>query len=339
MSSPDTSFPLRRAAGALVGMSALVALLAVALALAASGCASSGGGGSAAIPEDARVPPGIASPSFENRSGFAASPWKLGPGMADVLLTTLSGTRAFTVIERSRLENPVAPDVDRQSGVQFRPEGELDLGPLKHCAYFVRGVINDFDQPDASGFGFAVVHALTLGHGYKARVALTLTVIDVATGDVLETIPCAGSARARRAFSAGDYRDVPFGGEAYFRSPLGKATLRAVRRGVERIRTQAPRARERITISEVPAPNRIILNRGSVRGINANAVYEVRGGGRPVKDPATGGIISVIPGPIVGRLRLVEVNEFASYAVPIEGAGFVRGQVASPVGNLGTPIR
>ena len=316
---------LRRAALALAG----IALLS------AAGCAVFRGGRPGPLPANA-VRSVIAVTSFENRSGFSGQ-WQLGSGMADLLVSELVECDHFTVVERTQLEQ-VVHEIDTQRDPHYRDEGRVDYGRLKNARYLIRGVINDFDQVGGGSLGFAVSRFLLLGFAYKARVSLTLTIIDVESGEILAAVQTEGFARAREAYAEGSYKGMKFGGDVFFRTPLGTATQRAIRQGVNRVCAKVPRQPWRLMIADVLTDRRFVLNAGADRHLDSSVVYQVRGRGRPVTDPVTGNIISVIPGPLVGTVRVVEVGESISYAAPVDGQGFSRGQLLTPIGTVGMPV-
>ena len=282
------------------------------------------------LPENA-VPPVIAVSSFDNRSSFAGQ-WKLGDGMADLLVSELLQSRNFVVVERGNIKNVVS-EIDRQKDKRFRPEGRVERGRLKNARYLIRGVINDFSQVGGGSLWFNFTQILFLGRAYKARVAMTLTIVDIETGEIIKAVSTAGTARARQAYAQSTYKGVAFGGDIFFRTPLGVATSAAIRRGVNQIIEEVPRVYWEPMIAEVSAGNSMILNGGENRGLEPGMVYDVRTAGRPVTDPATGDILSVLPGKTIGRVRISRVLPAVSYAIPVSGSGFQRGQRLFPVAS------
>jgi curli biogenesis system outer membrane secretion channel CsgG len=267
--------------------------------------------------------PVVAVTSFDNRSGFEGQ-WKLGDGMADLLVTELIRSRNYTVVERQHFENLVG-EINRQKSGLFRPEGKTPTGRMKGAQYLIRGVINDFSQAGGGGLSVAILKFILLGRGHKARVSLTLTLVDIETGQIISSVQSAGLVRTSEAFAQGNYKGVSFGGDVFFATPLGQATQRAIRSGVRAISKEMPRNPWRPMISCVRNAS-IILNGGEDRDFREGTVYVVRGPAEPVTDPATGDVLTFVPGPKIGTLRITEVNEKVSFAVPVQGGGFDRGQ-------------
>lgn len=273
--------------------------------------------------------PVVAVTSFENRSSYSGQ-WRLGDGMADLLVSELVASRRFTVVERVELPT-IFKELERQvTGNRFRPEGRADAGRLKNARYMIRGVINDFSQVSKTSFFLGIERLLLGGKGYKARVSLTVTLVDVETGEILASVQSAGTARAREAYVSAQYKDVMFGGDAFFRTPLGVATADSIRRAVHEIAAAVPRSMWRPLVASVLPDGRVALNGGRDRGFAVGQVFEARERGAPVTDPATGDVLGVLEGKRVGTLRVSEVQDRIAFATPLDGRGFERGQFLMP---------
>jgi hypothetical protein len=70
----------------------------------------------------------------------------------------------------------------------------------------------------------------------------------------------------------------------------------------------------------------ILLNGGKDRSFREGTEYIVRGPAEPVTDPATGDILTFVPGPRIGLLRISQVDEKVAFAKILQGQGFNRGQ-------------
>lgn len=298
----------------------LLTLLFASPVLLQTGCAA--GPGVSRPPSEASVRPVVAVSSFENRSGFSGE-WQLGGGMADLLVSELVLSGNFSVVERQHLEQ-VTGEISRQKNGMFRTEGRVKDGMLKNAQYFIRGVINDFSQVEGGGFFFSVSRGLLGGRGYTARVALTLSLVDIESGEILNSVQSAGTAGAGEAYGSASYKGVAFGGDAFFKTPLGQATRDAIREGVVGITRSLPARPWKPMIAGVDGMS-ILLNGGADRGVLPGSVYIARQQARTVTDPDTGDVIALLPGAEVGRVRVVRVEEKMAVAEAIEGAGFRRG--------------
>ena len=275
------------------------------------------------LPADA-VPPVISVSSFDNRSNFAGQ-WNLGAGMSDLLVSELVESQNFTVVDRKEIGRIVG-EIERQRNAYFRKEGSVAKGRLKGAHYLVRGVINDFSQVGGASIWFKVKNLMLGGRGYKARVSLTLTIIEIESGQIVDSVQSAAMVRARHAYATGEYEGVRFGGDLFFSTPLGVATVNAIRLGVRGIVEKLPREPWEPMVAEVSFDgNRIIVNGGTDRGVTVGTVFVVQGPGRPVTDPLTGDLLTMIPGAPLGHIRVTEVRPAISYARQVQGGGFQRG--------------
>ena len=277
----------------------------------------------APLPEDMHAPV-VAVTSFDNRAGSEGQ-WKLGDGMADLLVSELVQSRNFVVVERQHFEK-ITSEIERQESSLFRSEGRTQRGHMKSAQYLIRGVINDFSQTGGGSFSVSFFRNLfLLGRGYTARVALTLTLVDVETGQILSAVQSAGLVRTREAYAKATYEGISFGGDVFFETPLGKATARAIYGGVKQITKDMPKNPWRPMISCV-RNGTILINGGKDREFKINANYIVRGPAEPVTDPATGDIITYVPGTKLGMIQIIQVDDKVAYAKPVEGHEFTRGQ-------------
>lgn len=302
-----------------MALSRMVAAVLAVLLCGVSGCRT---GRIPPLPPNA-VPPRVAVASFENRSSFEGQ-WKLGPGMADLLVSELVASRNFVVLERGSLDK-VVDEIARQTNRLFRPEGRVDEGRLDNAHYLIRGVITDFSQSSGGSFWLGLRHLFIGSGGYTARVGMTLTIVDIESGRIVDSVQCAGKAKAGDAYAKGSYKGVQFGGRSFFQTPLGIATTSAIRQGLHGIVKKMPRKTWMPMIAEVDGP-RIVLNGGRERGLQTGAVYQVRGQGTPVTDPLTGDVLDIMPGPLVGTVRIMEMRDQVSVAELVSGHGFARGQ-------------
>ncbi len=272
--------------------------------------------------------PVVAVSSFENRSGFEGQ-WRIGDGIADQLVVELKKCKRYEVLERQKL-NLIISELNLQNSPLFRPEGKVSTGQLKNCRFLIRGEINDFTQVGGGSFMVALRKLFLFGRGYVARVSLSLTVVDVETGAIIASVPCAGDATARQAGFETEYKNVNFGGEAFYRTPLGSATRQAIRSGVRRLLREIPLQFWQPMIASVQ-DGFIILNGGAAEGFEVGRDYIVRKNAVPITDPATGDLLTWLPGTVVGTLRISDVADRISRAVPVNGSGFARGQFLEPV--------
>ncbi len=287
-----------------------------------SGCASFYGG-VPSLPKGA-VPPRIAVTSFENKSSFGGK-WKLGDGMADLLVSELVKSKNFIVLERGHLSS-IVDEITLQKNRLFRKEGKVSEGRLENAQYLIRGVVSDFDQVSGGSLWMGFRHLFIGSGGYTARVGLTLTIVDIESGRIVDSVQCSGKARAGEVYAKGSYEGIHFGGNKFFKTPLGNATAQAIQDGLKGIVKKVPKCFWKPMIADINS-RQIIVNGGKSRRIAINQFYRVRKKGRPVTDPGTGDILEIMPGPILGVIRITEVRKKVSSAEVVSGHSFARGQI------------
>ena len=262
------------------------------------------------------VRPVVAVTDFENKASFSGQ-WNLGQGMAELLTAELLDTRQVEVLERKNLDDVVG-EIVRQGQDLFRKEGRVERGRLKNAQYLVRGVVTDFTVTGDSSGWFAVNPVRFRIFGSKARVAMNVRVSDVASGQVLCSVKTDATASAGGFGGRVDYRQVSFGGDAFFRTPLGKATESAIARAVRRIVAELPPQTWQPRVAEADG-RQVIVNGGRNVGLRKGAVFAVRESPRMVTDPVTGNPIETVPGRVTGRIKVQEVLDTAAHADLLEG--------------------
>jgi|GEM_PF-1607251 len=184
------------------------------------------------------VPPVLAVVDFENRASWAGQ-WNLSGGMADLLVARLMETRRVVVIERQHLGDVIG-EITRQGNDLFRKEGRAERGRLKNAQYLLRGTITDFTVIEESSGGFRSFFLRVFGRGSRARVAIAIKVYDVENGEVMASVKSDGTVASGGGGTEVAYKQVSFGGDSFFRTPLGKATERALDRAVDKILAALP---------------------------------------------------------------------------------------------------
>jgi curli biogenesis system outer membrane secretion channel CsgG len=291
-----------------------ILLVAVAGFLFAAGCQSTGFHGVSR--SGPTVKPALAVMDFEDRSDFK-SPWNLSRELADLLVAELLETRRVTLVERKSSDSVVG-EIVRQGQELFGREGRSQEGPPKNARYLVRGTITDFSETAKASGGNA-----------RARVAVRVILSDVERGEILSSIKVAESVSASGGGAAVNYKTLSFGGDAFFRTPLGRATRAVVAKTVTRLLRDLPEEPWQPRVAE-GGMDEVVINGGANVRVRVGDVFRVREEPREVTDPATGRVIEKTPGKTVARIRVTDVKPESAHAVVLDGAA-ARGQVLEPV--------
>ncbi|MBU1695017.1 MAG: CsgG/HfaB family protein [Verrucomicrobia bacterium] len=267
-------------------------------------------------PGERLIQPVVAVTDFENLSNFSGQ-WNLSRDMADLLTALLLDSGRVTVLERRHL-GTVVGEIARQGSDLFRREGRVARGRLKNARYLVRGSITDFTETGRASARGGASWLRLFGGGSRARVALVMQISDVETGEII------GSVRAARSVSAGGgggdarYKNVSFGGEAFFRTPLGRATESALQDAVRRLLKKLPPVAWQPRVAEA-GHDIVVINGGENARVRVGDRFVVREEGREITDPVTGNVLETVPGKIIGRLQVAEVLPASAHAILLEG--------------------
>lgn len=262
------------------------------------------------------IRPVVAVTDFENRANFSGQ-WNLGGGMAEMMIERLMVSGSVEVLERQHIDS-VLGEIVRQGRDLFRKEGRVERGRLMNARYLIRGVVTDFTVTgDASGW-FGTAGGTGWLSGSRARVGLYVTVSDVETGQILSAVRTEGTSSRGGLGGQINYKAINFGGDAYFRTPLGRATREAMDRAVRQILVDIPRERWEPRVAE-SGVDMVVINGGENVGVQAGDRFLVRGEGRRVTDPLTGHVIETIPGRVSGHIEVRVVHPFSAHAVLLDG--------------------
>lgn len=277
------------------------------------------------------IKPSIAVLKFENRAPISQG-WDVGSGMQDILVDRLLATKRYYVVERPDLATVVKELKVQHSGLT-REQDRARAGQLKNVQYLIKGTITDFGQV-AGNTGFLGLPPLDVfGAGQRAVMGVTLYVVDVESGEIITSESIEESVRAGDTAAAVQYKNVGFGGTAFCRTPLGRATAAVIERAVRRITDTIASRPWQPRIALVQEGGTVVINGGANRRVAQGACYEVYLLGEPIVDPDTGDVIGHQPGQTVGRIRVREVRPQHSLATAADGsaARFQVGQLCRAV--------
>jgi hypothetical protein len=169
--------------------------------------------------------------------------------------------------------------------------------------------------------------------GNRARVALTVKVFDVENGEVLASVKSDGTVSSGGGGVEVTYKHMTFGGDSFFRTPLGKATERALDRAVKKLLQTlpidywAPRVAE---VNELREGPQVVINGGANAGLKIGDEFFVRDLPHTITDPVTGNALEQQPGVVVGRLCVTEVLPQSAHARIVQGVA-ARGHLLEPI--------
>jgi curli biogenesis system outer membrane secretion channel CsgG len=171
-------------------------------------------------------------------SGAKNMPPEIGPGLTDMLVTAMTETGCYRMIDSTVLAG-LANDHDQQAP---------DLARRAGAELLVVGRVTAF-EPDASGAGIGtteggrlseLLHSVGGLQVASSRISLALRLVDARTGEVVAASTLTGSAQDL----GGSVQENEFGLSlaAYAKTPMGEAMQSAIEQAVTFLlaRTPAP---------------------------------------------------------------------------------------------------
>jgi curli biogenesis system outer membrane secretion channel CsgG len=210
---------------AFLGMRFIVRMVVFALLFPAMGCRNTPVG---RLPGSIRKfeVPSVAILAFENKADFPYH-WKLGEGIRDFLVDELVSSRKFNVVTRSNLQS-IKDEIKTQQTPDFRKEGRVNTGRLKNTEFLIKGSVTEFQYVSGGTIRMLKNRMGLGGSGQVALVTVTLYVIEVESGQILASETIDGRASTGSISFESQYRDIAFGGSAFYKTPLGKATKKVI---------------------------------------------------------------------------------------------------------------
>jgi curli biogenesis system outer membrane secretion channel CsgG len=256
-----------------------------------------------------------------------AQPTDFGTGLTEMLITAMVECNRFIVLDRQALE-----DIARERSLpDADPNTTAKAGNLLGAQVLVKGAITELSFK-RSGAGANLVSEVIDGSvaNSVATVAIDLRIIDVTTGEVLESVRAEGRVGSKAMTLNLKKEDLKFGVASFDNGPLGFAVRRAVEQAVKKIATRAEKIRWQgrvVQVVDEDGKQKVYLNFGSNSGLKVGDVLHVSRAGIVLVDPETNLVLGRTDGKRVGRIRIESLQEKFAIATPVEGEGFEREDV------------
>ncbi len=266
----------------------------------------------------------IAVTAFENKvkTPIPDASWKIGDGLAEMLTTELVKTGQFIVVERQAIGDVVGEQALGQSGL-VRRDTAAQSGQILGAQVVVRGAVTEFDENSSGGgAGIQGRRFAVEGRAENAHVAIDIRLIDTSSGQVIASqniskiVPGAGGAFGVQG------RRVAFGGDIFFKTPIGQATRAAMQEALQFIVSRNPTASASapsFSIVKVEA-GMAYINAGANADVRIGDVFQVYSRGEELIDPDTGLKLGSSER-LVGSIQVSEVREQFSIGTIRGGPG------------------
>jgi curli biogenesis system outer membrane secretion channel CsgG len=227
---------------------------------------------------------------FQNKTTYGAN--RLGTSASDVLITELTKSNRFIVVERDKLDKLMEEQKLGMSGA-INPATAAKLGKILGLNAIVTGSISQFgEQTEGSEY------LITQSKNQVVKCTVDIRVVDVETGQVLYADSGSGLARKHSGGVLG------LGTRAGHDETLeGEALRAAIVKFVNNIVTQVSKKPWSCRVADVDGSS-VYLNAGNDSNLPVGQKLTAYRVGRPIKDPTSGLVIGNTEEKI-GELKVV----------------------------------
>ena len=263
--------------------------------------------------------------------------WDIGRGITDMLVDELVKDGTYSVVERRHIDT-ILDEQDFSASDRANPTSAAEIGRLLGVDAIVAGSITQFGV-ERRGFGIGGIARLTggvVGGGVgtrkgKAAVQLTARIVDINTAEILASEEGEGKSKRSGLLlggGGGGGSNAGAGGISmtssdYRQTVLGEATEAAVVNLAAKLIQFADRIPERaIEVSGVVADvdgSTLILNVGTLAGVNVGDTLKILRVRRTIKDPVSGAVLREITQD-VGQVRIEDVDAGSSLGTVTAGS-------------------
>ncbi|MBI4386507.1 MAG: hypothetical protein HY551_03930 [Elusimicrobia bacterium] len=225
---------------------------------------------------------------FVNKSSYGA---RLGSAASDILITELTKTGKFVVVEREKI-NKILEEQKLQASGAIDPRSVIQVGKILGLNAIVTGAVSQFGVK-TEGFEGLVAQSKR----QIAEATVDIRVVDAETGQVLYAESGKGAGKSvKRSF-------LGLGGRGGYDETLeGEALRAAIAQFTENIVSRVNARPWSCRIAGVSG-ELVYLNAGEGLGLERGAELECFHLGKEILDPTTGLILGYEEAPL-GRLRV-----------------------------------
>jgi len=272
----------------------------------------------------------------------------VGKGIADLLVKHLVKDGTYSLIERKALDKILA-EQNFSNSDRANPTSAAKLGKLLGVDAIVVGSITQFGNETKNtnvgggggGWGGFGVGGFSKKKS-KAIVTVDARIVDIDTGEILavadgkgeskrESTSLLGGGGSWRGFGGGN---VDFGSSDFESTIIGEAVKASVEQMSKGLIAENGKLQVRtIKVEGLVAAidgGQLILNVGAKNGVKVGDQLSVDRVTREIKDPSTGQVLRRMSSTI-GYVRVTDVDDISSIAVPVSGSGFKVGDAVKTI--------
>ncbi len=241
----------------------------------------------------------VAVANFGTTDRFASvyGGWNIGGGLAAQLVTALIKTERVVVVERAILSKVLIEQELGESRL-LTPMTRMPAGHLLGVDYMIVGEVTEFEERQiGAGMGAKLFGVKFGGEINAAQVGIDMRVVDTRTGEILHSHYSQGRAWEKAGGVKFDYKVMEFGGDAFHKTPLGKATRNTIEDAVGFILSVIDKQTEEYTwlgrVIEVDG-GIVYFNAGSADAIAQGDRFRLSSVKKVLTDPETNQVIGLV---------------------------------------------
>lgn len=194
-------------------------------------------------------------------------------------------------------------------------------------------------KKNTTGLGAGVLEEIIGGTAnFVATVGIDLKIIDVETGQILDSIHCEGRVGNRTSYVGFSNSEFAIGHASFDSSPIAKAMRSAINEGVKKLSKRLERMPWEARVASIggsEGEQTLYLNFGEASNLKVGTTLEVFKPGKTIVDPQTREVLGREDDVVRGTCRIRTLNAKFSVAIVTSGSGF---EVGDGVRLLGKPF-
>ncbi len=224
--------------------------------------------------------------------------WDIGGGLSAMLTTALVESKRFIILERANIGQVLTEQELKGQKVVVQGSGP-ELGKVIGAQLLIYGSVTEFDESEKgggfslgmSGGGLGSLFGGSLSPQHtRGKVAMDIRVVDTTTSEVLETHRVEESVSSTSFDISFDVEGMSLGTNAFFKTPLGKATRQAINRAVQLIARDAEKAGWSGRVVDYDGQE-LYINAGSQSGVKIGDRFVITRVVKKFTDPDTGKVL------------------------------------------------
>ena len=211
-------------------------------------------------------------------------------------------------------------------------QDDTDADKTRSDADFVLTPVNiDYSETKVSKKGLNIGDVRLGGDFGEAKATITVQISDAKTDEFLDLETSTGKIHIKSNHDEDSLVGVAFTDDQFLATPAGKAVDTALDSAVTKASARLSREPwNAFVAAQDDTTGRVVINAGYIAGVVVGELFDIYQPGTPILDPVTGATISQGDPTIVGRVRVVRTERYASYCDVVTGSKFDIKDIVKP---------